>query len=135
VSVGALAAVAVAGAGLGFLAGHTGRRATETVTVGAGVPSDPHDLDSAGFELIKAGLYAQALPFQRYAVKALRGKGPNDPWEGYANYNLARALEHLHRCREALPYALTANRLEPKFVKKNGLLRNVRRCVAKARKP
>jgi serine/threonine-protein kinase len=140
VSLAALAAVAAAGAALGFAAGHSTRTATattvaSTVTVSArGAPTNPHLLDSAGFELIGAGLYAQALPFQRYAVKALRGKGPKDPWEGYSNYNLARALEHLHRCREALPYALTANRLEPKLVKQNGLLKNVRRCAAAERK-
>jgi serine/threonine-protein kinase len=138
VSLAALVAVALAGAGLGWLAGRSGGTVTTlAVTVTRTAPStlpteDPHVLDAAGFELIAKGFYADAVPFERVAVRKLRGKGPADLTEGFANYNLARALEHTGHCAGALPYAKTAARLEPK--KGAILLRNVRRCVATARK-
>jgi hypothetical protein len=104
-----------------------------TRTTSSPLPTDPHILDAAGFELIQKGFYRQALPFERVAVRELRGKGPADKTEGYANFNLARALEHIGRCTEALPYAKAAYRLEGSNAAP--LLKNVRRCAAKEHKP
>jgi serine/threonine-protein kinase len=136
VSLAALLVAAAAGAALGFGLGRSGRSAvheTVTRTTSSPLPTDPHILDAAGFELIEKGFYRQAVPFERVAVRELRGKGPADKTEGYANFNLARALEHIGRCTEALPYAKAAYRLEGKTAAP--LLKNVRRCAAKEHKP
>jgi hypothetical protein len=136
VSLAALGVTAAAGVALGFVIGHSGDRTAHTTvthTELASLPTDPHLLDAAGYELIQKGFYRQALPFERVAVRELRGKGPSDKAEGYANFNLARALEHIGRCREALPYAKAAYRLEKATAAP--LLKNVRRCVEKAHTP
>ena len=138
VSLAVLGGAAVGGGLVGHFVGQPSRAEGAPVTVTqprSGIPTDPHALDGAGFALIKSGEYKAALPFERAAVRLLRGKGPADDWEGYANFNLARALEHLNRCGEALPYALKANRLHPEGSNTKLLVKNVRRCARAARKP
>ena len=65
-------------------------------------PGDGHGLNDRGFALQQEGRYAEALPLLQQAVVALRGVGPSDPYEAYANYNLGYTLLQLGRCREAL---------------------------------
>ena len=53
---------------------------------------------------MQQGRYSEALPLLEQAVPALRGTGPADPAEGYANYNLGFTLLQLGRCTEARTY-------------------------------
>jgi|SoiMethySBSTD1v2_1073268.scaffolds.fasta_scaffold142418_2 eukaryotic-like serine/threonine-protein kinase len=98
---------------------------TETVTVtqpasgkpetGAATPlptGDGHTLNDRGYALMRAGDYAAALPLLRAAVRDLRGAGPADPYEAYANYNLGYSLLRLGRCDQALGPLWRARRLE-----------------------
>ena len=98
---------------------------TETVTVtqpasgkpetGAATPlptGDGHTLNDRGYALMRAGDYAAALPLLRAAVRDLRGAGPADPYEAYANYNLGYSLSGLGRCDRALGPLWRARRLE-----------------------
>ena len=77
------------------------------------------------FRTMKADRRGAALPFA-HPDRRVRHKTADDP------SNLAQALEKLGRCREALPYAQAAHRLEPK--RAASLLKSVRRCAAAARK-
>jgi eukaryotic-like serine/threonine-protein kinase len=83
-----------------------GARAAPTATGG-------HGLNDAGFAKMRAGDYAGALPLLEQAVRQLRGAGPADPYEAYANYNLGYTLLHLQRCGEAIPFLQRAQQLEP----------------------
>ena len=90
---------------------------TLTVTTTAsGPPSAPtvdaHQLNDQGYALINQRDYAQAVPLLRRAVARLRGAGPADRYEAYANYNLGYALLQLNRCRAAIRPLTTANHLE-----------------------
>ena len=62
---------------------------------------------------MQQGDYVDALPLLQRAVPGLRGVGPADPYEGYANYNLGYTLLKLGRCDEALAPLDRAERLEP----------------------
>jgi len=136
-SVAVVAGAIAASAAVGFVVGHEGRApAAQPRTVTRELPAiDPHLLDAGGYSLVKQGFYRQALPLERQAVAALRGTGPKDAWEGYANFNLAVVLEHLNRCDEALGYARTAVRLEPKRKEAKVLLKHVRRCAGAEQAP
>jgi serine/threonine-protein kinase len=59
-------------------------------------------LNDQAYELMRQGRWSEALPLLQRAVPALRGIGPSDPYEAYADYNLGRTLLELGRCREAL---------------------------------
>jgi hypothetical protein len=85
-----------------------------STTTAASPPSnaDGHDLNDRGYRLMQAGDYARALPLLQQAVEQLRGAGPEDPYEAYANYNLGYTLLQLSRCDEALAYLRVADRLE-----------------------
>jgi hypothetical protein len=72
-----------------------------------------HSLNDRGYALMRAGNYNAALPLLQNAVRKLRGTGPKDAYEGYANYNLGYTLLQLHRCRDALVYLRRAEQLEP----------------------
>jgi eukaryotic-like serine/threonine-protein kinase len=89
----------------------------------------PHGLNDAGFAKMRAGDYAGALPLLRQAVQALRGAGPTDPYEAYANYNLGYALLHLNRCGEAITYLQRAQRLEPQRSEPGRDLARARACA------
>jgi len=82
---------------------------------GAATPlptGDGHTLNDRGYALMRAGDYAAALPLLRAAVRDLRGAGPADPYEAYANYNLGYSLLRLGRCDRALGPLWRARRLE-----------------------
>jgi len=86
-----------------------------TTTPAAPAPpaSGPHALDDQGYARMRAGDYAGALPLLQQAVRALKGTGPADPYEGFANYNLGYTLLQLAQCKEAIKYLKRAQRLEP----------------------
>jgi Flp pilus assembly protein TadD len=73
---------------------------------------DAHQLNDQGYALINQRDYAHAVPLLRRAVAHLRGAGPADPYEAYANYNLGYALLQLGRCHAAIRPLTTANHLE-----------------------
>ena len=72
--------------------------------------------------------YAGALPLLQQAVQSLRGTGPSDPYEGFANYNLGYTLLQLGRCNEAIPYLQTAQRLEPQRSEPGQALKRAEDC-------
>jgi eukaryotic-like serine/threonine-protein kinase len=74
--------------------------------------ADAHQLNDQGYALINHRHYAQAVPLLRRAAVRLRGAGPTDPYEAYANYNLGYALLQLGKCRAAITPLTTANHLE-----------------------
>jgi len=88
--------------------------ASSSPTLGSPGPSTAtaHQLNDQGYALINQGRYAQAVPLLRRAAARLRGAGPADPYEAYANYNLGYALLQLGRCRAAVTPLTTANHLE-----------------------
>jgi serine/threonine protein kinase len=90
---------------------------TTTASSSPSVPPVPsiasaHQLNDQGYALISRREYAQAVPLLRRAVARLRGAGPADPYEAYANYNLGYALLQLGQCRAAISPLTTANHLE-----------------------
>jgi serine/threonine-protein kinase len=73
----------------------------------------PHALNDRAYALMQRGDYAGALPLLQLAVAGLRGVGPSDLYEGYANYNLGLTLVSLGRCAEAIAPLARARQLEP----------------------
>jgi Flp pilus assembly protein TadD len=69
-------------------------------------------LNDQGYARIQQGEYGAAIPPLRRAVAELRGVGPRDPYEAYANYNLGFALLQVGDCTGAVPPLEVANRLE-----------------------
>ena len=69
-------------------------------------------LNDQGYALIQHTEYRAAIPLLRRAVSDLRGVGPTDPYEAYANYNLGYALLQVGDCSSALAPLQAANRLE-----------------------
>jgi tetratricopeptide (TPR) repeat protein len=129
-----VAATALAGAAAGFAIGrgtHGGSTVTETqVAPRSTAPAfAAHDLDAAAYALMSDGDDARALPFARAAVRALAGRGPADPYEGYANFNLGRILLHLGRCREAVKYLGRSLALQPTSTTTAGDLARARQCA------
>jgi eukaryotic-like serine/threonine-protein kinase len=94
----------------------------------APVSGGGHALNDRGYSLIQQGNFAGAVTPLQQAVQALRGTGPSDPYEGYANYNLGYALYRLGRCREAVPYLRRAEQLEPSRPEPGNVLRRAERC-------
>jgi eukaryotic-like serine/threonine-protein kinase len=88
--------------------------------------ADGHALNEQGYAKVQAGDFAGALPALQQAVEKLRGHGPADPTEAYANYNLGYALLQLGRCDEALISLRTADELEDH--------RDVRKAIKSAEK-
>jgi hypothetical protein len=134
-AAGILAATAATGAGLAFGIDRavTGPPATLTATQTRIVnPYSGHDLDAAAYALMRDGYYEQALRYSRAAVRRLRGAGPADKWEGYANFNLGTILVKLGNCAEAVPYAEHALELQPKDKPTQKLVTRARGC---ARRP
>ena len=97
-----------------------GQTAPATASSGAAAPSPTSSakvaegrlLNDAGYSRIQQGDYEAAIPPLRRAVADLRGTGPRDPYEAYANYNLGFALLQVGDCTGALPPLEVANRLE-----------------------
>jgi Flp pilus assembly protein TadD len=69
-------------------------------------------LNDQGYARIQQGEYGAAIPPLRRAVADLRGAGPANPYEAYANYNLGYALLQVGDCTGALAPLEVANRLE-----------------------
>ena len=97
--------------------------------------ADPHALNSRAWSLMQEGRYSSALPLLTRAVRGLRGTGPADPVEGFANYNLGFTLLQLNRCSEALPYLEQARTLEPQRTEVDSALAGVRQCLNPAAAP
>jgi serine/threonine-protein kinase len=136
-AAGIVAATAAAGVALGIGIDRTvaGAPRTSTATTTLTVASSPYngrDLDAAAFALSRDGYYQPALRYSRAAVRLLRGAGPADPWEGYANFNLARILFKLGNCAEAVPYVKHALELQPGDKQTQTLLKRVRACARKS---
>jgi serine/threonine-protein kinase len=87
-----------------------------------------HTLNDQGYSRLQRGDFAGALPTLQQAVRALRGSGPADPYEAYANFNLGYALYRLGRCSQAVPYLLRADQLEPQRHEPRDILRHAQRC-------
>jgi serine/threonine-protein kinase len=94
----------------------------------AAVTGGGHSLNDQGYSRIQAGDYAGAVPLLQSAVQKLRGLGPGDPYEAYANYNLGYALYRLGRCGEAIPYLQRADRLEPQRREPRQILKRAEHC-------
>jgi eukaryotic-like serine/threonine-protein kinase len=93
----------------------------------AGV-SGGHALNDRAYRLMQQGDYESALPLLQQAVRDLRGTGPGDLYEGYANYNLGYTLYRLGRCGEALAYLERAAQLEPDRPEPESLRKRAERC-------
>jgi eukaryotic-like serine/threonine-protein kinase len=87
-----------------------------------------HTLNDRGYQLMQQGDYSRALPLFQQAVRKLRGTGPADPYEGYANYNLGYTLYRLGRCAEAVTYLRNAERLEPDRHEPKQIRKRAERC-------
>lgn len=74
--------------------------------------ADGEVLNNHGYALIQHADYGAAIPLLRRAVEDLRGAGPADPYEAYANYNLGYALLQVGDCDSAVAPLEAANRLE-----------------------
>jgi serine/threonine protein kinase len=90
--------------------------------------SDGHSLNDRGYTLMQQGDYSGALPLFQQAVQTLRGTGPGDLYEGYANYNLGYTLYRLGRCSEAVTYLERAQQLEPDRHEPRQVLKKAERC-------
>ena len=88
----------------------------------------PHALNDEGYVRMRSGDYRGALPLLQQAVQGLRGAGPADPYEGFANYNLGYTLLQLGRCNEAIRYLQAARRLEPQRVEPGQALARAKTC-------
>jgi tRNA A-37 threonylcarbamoyl transferase component Bud32/tetratricopeptide (TPR) repeat protein len=98
------------------------RTVVQTVTTAPEPPPPPpapavvsgsgHSLNDRGYALMQRGDYEAALPLLQSAVEKLRGAGPSDLYEAYANYNLGYVLLKLGRCDEALDHLKRSERLQ-----------------------
>jgi eukaryotic-like serine/threonine-protein kinase len=100
---------------------------TEPLSGGGG--SVGRALNDRGYSLMQQGDYASAVPILHRAVAALRGAGPSDPYEAYANYNLGYSLLRLGSCGEAIPYLSRAQQLEPQRSEPGRDLARARSCA------
>jgi eukaryotic-like serine/threonine-protein kinase len=102
---------------------------TAPVTAPTPAGASGQALNDSGFAKMRAGDYNGALPLLRQAVQKLRGTGPSDPNEAYANYNLGYTLLQLSRCAEAVPYLQRAEQLEPQRSEPARDLARARACA------
>jgi TolA-binding protein len=96
--------------------------------------ADGHALNDEGYARMQNGDYAGALPLLEQAVENLRGTGPADPYEGYANYNLGFTLLRLGRCDDALVSLEQAERLEPGHKDVLKALKEARKCLQRSQR-
>ena len=146
-AIGAVVAVLVSGGGgsperlvvtrtVAGPGGTTTVRQTVTQQTTAPAPPPPpapvggngHSLNDRGYSLMQQGNYAGALPLLQQSVQALRGTGPSDPYEAFANYNLGYTLYKLGQCRQAVPYLQRAQQLEPDRKEPGQVLKRAERC-------
>jgi tRNA A-37 threonylcarbamoyl transferase component Bud32 len=115
-----------------------GRTVQQTVTVSTPAPpttappaatiSQTGDaLNAQGYELMRRGDFAGALPLLQQAVQALQGQDGNVS-NGYANFNLGVTLIRLGRCDDATQYLETAKRLERGRHEVEDALKIARKC-------
>jgi TolA-binding protein len=102
---------AAAGQGTTAASGTSGGVTAPSSAPSAGA-ADGRLLNDEGYARIRNGEYGAAIPMLRRAVQELRGAGPADPYEAYANYNLGYALLQVGDCTDAVPPLEVANRLE-----------------------
>ena len=102
--------------------------AAPTTTAAAPTGGDPHRLNDQGYVAMQRGDYAAAIPLLQQAVQGLRGTGPADPYEAYANFNLGYSLLQLGRCSEAVPYLERAKELEPPRHEPKEALKRAKKC-------
>ena len=107
--------------------------ATTAATPAPTAAVGPHTLNDRAWALMQQGRYSEALPMLEQAVPALRGAGPSDLAEGYANYNLGYTLYKLDRCDEAKPYLDRAKKLEPYRTEVDAALEAVKQCAQAAK--
>lgn len=88
-----------------------------------------HSLNDQGFSRMQAGDFAGAVPLLLQAVQQLRGTGPSDPYEGYANYNLGYSLLQIGRCADAIPYLQRAQSLEPSRHEPRQAIHRAEKCA------
>jgi serine/threonine-protein kinase len=101
---------------------------TQASSTPAPTGGNGHALNDQGYSKMRAGDYNGALPLLQQAVSSLRGSGPSDPYEAYANYNLGYSLLKLGRCSEAVPYLQRAQRLEPDRSEPGQALAQAKKC-------
>jgi tRNA A-37 threonylcarbamoyl transferase component Bud32 len=130
VVVAVVLAVVLSGTSPTTPAGTAAPRHRPVAQVAAARTTDPHSLNDRAWALMKRGRYARALPLLQSAVPGLRGAGPADPYEGFANYNLGYTLVQLGRCPDALPYLQRARQLEPNRGEVRSALASVAQCLA-----
>jgi len=106
---------------------------TQQVTTTPAAPSasgtSGQALNDQGYAKMRAGDYAGALPLLQQSVAKLRGVGPSDPYEAYANYNLGYTLLQLGHCSEAVPYLQRAQQLEPQRSEPGKALKQAQKCA------
>jgi len=90
--------------------------------------SSGHALNDQGYAKMRAGDYAGALPLLQQSVAKLRGTGPSDPYEAYANYNLGYTLLQLGQCSQAIPYLERAAALEPQRPEPRKAIKQAETC-------
>ena len=83
---------------------------------------------------MKQGRYDEALPPLQQAVRELGGTGPSDPYEAYANFNLAFTLIHLGRCVASLPLLDKAEQLEGRLPDIVHARHEAKKCASKSGK-
>ena len=105
------------------------QRSGQTTTVEQqATSSSGHALNDQGYAKMRAGDYTGALPLLQQSVAKLRGVGPTDPYEAYANYNLGYTLLQLGRCAEAIPYLQRADALEPQRPEPRKAIKRAEKC-------
>jgi eukaryotic-like serine/threonine-protein kinase len=104
------------------------RQASTVATTAAPAPANPHALNDEGYSAMQRGDYTGAIPLLQQAVEGLRGAGPADPYEAYANYNLGYSLLAAGRCSEAVPYLERAKQLEPRRHEPKDALKRAKKC-------
>jgi eukaryotic-like serine/threonine-protein kinase len=105
------------------------QRSGQTTTVEQqATSSSGHALNDRGYAKMRAGDYTGALPLLQQSVAKLRGVGPTDPYEAYANYNLGYTLLQLGRCAEAIPYLQRADALEPQRPEPRKAIKRAEKC-------
>jgi TolA-binding protein len=104
------------------------KQVTTTPPAATVTGSGGHALNDQGYAKMRSGDYAGALPLLQQSVAKLRGAGPSDPYEAYANYNLGYTLLQLGSCSEAIPYLQRAAQLEPQRSEPGKALKQAEKC-------
>ena len=104
------------------------QQVTTTPAAPSASGSSGHALNDQGYAKMRAGDYSGALPLLQQSVAKLRGVGPSDPYEAYANYNLGYTLLQLGQCSAAIPYLQRAAGLEPQRPEPRKAIKQAEKC-------